>query len=353
MLENDVSLMLISREKSLFKKVSTHKTSKGLFLTRKALWLTSQIEEFITRALHDGGALIDPFAGEGHLLSVCQQKFNCSVLGYDVVPGKWSINDSLLSIPIHNNGVIVTNPPYLAKHSAKRKGVYNSVSAYFEKFDFDDLYQLALYQCIKAARYTVAIIPETFLNSDFPKCQLDRVVILENNPFEDTENPVCVACFDSQSQKGQGKIYVGEEYCGTYADIFRHRQSTSRSNRIIFNDPKGNLALRAVDSTDPKSRMGFAPANGFDYSRENIKVSSRLLTYISIKGITDSSMQELIRAANEKLEALRSVTFDLIFSPFKGNNKIGKRRRRLDYELARFLLSSALADIENQRELNV
>src|SRR3990167_3945429 len=49
----------------------------------------------------------------------------------------------------------------------------------------------ALKKCL-TNDYGVVIIPETFINSSFPKNRLVSITILEDNPFDDTETPVCV-----------------------------------------------------------------------------------------------------------------------------------------------------------------
>lgn len=105
-------------------------------------------------------------------------------------------NDSLRGIPRLKTGIIITNPPYLTNYSARRKGLFGDVERYFEANRHDDLYKIALERCLEAAEYVVAIIPETFINSSFPKARLASLTILEDNPFEDTDAPVCVACFD-------------------------------------------------------------------------------------------------------------------------------------------------------------
>ncbi len=336
------SKMLISREKSAYKLIDTHKTAKGQFFTTRAHWLTAPVREFIAAAAP--ACFLDPFAGEGHLLHVCQAEFSLPIHGLDLQSSHWPHNDSLRDIPSQPGALIVTNPPYLAKHSARRKGVYERVADYYAQHD--DLYQLALARCFAAARHTVAIIPETFLNADFPKQHLVCAVVLEDNPFDDTETPVCVACFDTEVRDGQDSalLYVNEHGCGRYGELFRLRRRSVKNRAITFNAPHGNLALRAVDSTDPARPIAFSLPDRFDYARSNIKTSSRLLTYIQIDGLPPDALPALVEAANHHLQTLRQQSHDLILSPFKGNNREGKRRRRLDYRLARGILEEVLGD---------
>ncbi len=341
---NKTSKMLISKEKGLYKNVDATKTSTGSFFTKKEVWLNDPVEKFLIKVLKENNVVLDPYVGDGHLLQVCKQKFNSKIVGFDIRPGDYEINDSLINIPNSNNAVIVTNPPYLAKYSARRKGVINDVEKYFVN-GWSDLYLVALEKCLVAARYVVAIIPETFLNSSFSKQYLSVLSVLEDNPFDDTETPVCVACFDTSSFQ-KSRLYIGNKYCGDYEDIFRYRKTVPRDELIEFNVPTGRIALKAVDGTNEEDKIRFENAENFSYSRENIKVSSRLLTYIEIDSLSDSQINEFVEVANDLLNKLRSATFDLVLSPFKGNNKAGKRRRRLDYTQARLIAFQALQKIK-------
>lgn len=338
--------MLISRERNTYKDIDAPKTARGRFYTTQDHWLTPPVVAFIEDALPETMSFLDPFAGAGHLLELCAGRFQLPIEGFDLHVAPWRPNDSLRHIPA-TDALIVTNPPYLAKHSASRKGVAETVAHYYRETGLDDLYQIALRRCLEAARFTVAIIPETFLNSNFEKASLTLLSVLEQNPFEDTENPVCVACFDTKRSDGEeaARLFVEERYCGTYGELFGLRRTCPRDDRIVFNDPDGEIALRAVDSTDPASPIAFLPAEHFDYDRSNIKVSSRLLTYLSVRELPPSRRQELIDTANRRLAMLREASQDLVLSPFKGNNKAGKRRRRLDYALARALLIESLAEL--------
>ncbi len=339
--------MLISRARNRYKVIDGPKTSRGRFYTTLNSWLTTPVIAFIQAALAEAPGFLDPFAGAGHLLEACATRFQRPVAGLDLHTAPWPTHDSLRDIP-GTTAIIVTNPPYLAKHSASRKGVAEQVAHYYREAGLDDLYQIALHRCLAAARFTVAIIPETFLNSGFDKRSLAMVSVLQRNPFQDTENPVCVACFDTQKRDGaqEARLFVEDQYCGTLGDIFALRRSVPRDDRIAFNDPNGTIALRAVDSTDPGAPIAFLPAEHFAYERSNIKVSSRLLTYLRVRGLPESRRLELIELANLRLAKLREASQDLVLSPFKGNAKTGKRRRRLDYALARTLLIEALAELK-------
>ena len=144
-------------------------------------------------------------------------------------------------------------------------------------------------------------------------------------------------------------IYVGEDKVTRYSEVTRLRRSVGRSDRIVFNHPGGNIGLRAVDGTKEGHRIAFFPGDGF-YPRSRIRSSSRLMTYIMVKELdSEEATQEFCKTSNEILEWYREQTCDTILSGFKGNNRIGKRRRRLDYGLARKVVIEALEATANIR----
>jgi hypothetical protein len=138
-------------------------------------------------------------------------------------------------------------------------------------------------------------------------------------------------------------IYVGEKKIMRFSEMVKIKGSVSRSKRVIFNDPDGNIGLKAVDGTKADDRIRFIPGDEFDYPRSSIKVSSRLMTFLNIPELgSKRGISDFCSNANEILEEYRSKSEDIILSGFKGNNKEGKRRRRLDYRLARKVIMEAL-----------
>lgn len=167
------------------------KVKLGQFFTQSNVWLKKHILDFINNSACN--TIYDPFAGAGDILK-CFNKLNVVALDIDKSLG-WNYNDSLSNIPTIDNAIIVTNPPYLAKNSASKKRFNID---YFKYSEYEDLYLIALEKCLKAQKYVVAIIPESFINAKFKyKNRLVSITIIENNPFLDTSIPVCVACFNN------------------------------------------------------------------------------------------------------------------------------------------------------------
>jgi len=342
--------MLVSKDRQSYVRIDGNKVGKGQFFTTKSNWLFPQVSEFIRESQPE--VVVDPFVGQGDLLAHVDQVVPQSMrVGYDIEPvGDAIFNDSLVQVPKYPKSMIVTNPPYLAKHSAKRKRVWEDSAKYYA-MGRDDLYQVALDRCLESSDRVVAIVPETFLNSTYPKNHLRHVTIVEYDLFHDTDCPVCIACFDNQWKKlSEIPIYRDDENLGTLQDFENVRVKPEKTIKINFNDPDGSIALRAVDLQDIKKPIRFMRRDEIGYPVEMIKVSSRLVTFLSIPSITGEQVPIVISAANQILEKYREETCDVVLSPFKGNRKDGRRRRRLDYRTARALLEKAVCSTRGEME---
>lgn len=315
----------------------------GQFFTTKTLWLRPHILDFI---LNSGCSVAyDPFAGNGDILSACSVVPSIkSVIGCDIdVSLSWTKNDSLLHIPEKSGAIIITNPPYLSNYSAARKGLKRETEKYFRLTEYDDLYLMALDRMLDAQKHVVAIIPETFKSSSYKrKNLLQSLTILEENPFTDTDTPVCIACFDGENKKtSKIKVYKNDRLVCHLADLENKRLLPKNDVRLRFNSPDGWLGVRCVDTTDPENKLRFDFKENIDYDWERgIKVSSRLLTLVDID-VPRKRRALFVKICNKILNAWRQDTEDVILSPFKGNMKDGHRRRRLDFMTCRAIMELA------------
>ena len=241
------------------------KTVFGQFFTKEKLWLKPQILDFIQSSGCD--TAFDPFAGKGDLLNVATKIGIPKSIGLDIDSALgWEINDSLISIPhINDKTIIITNPPYLSNYSAARKGFKNAVKKYFSNTEYNDLYLLSVDNMLKSQKFVVAIIPETFINSSFKKKNyLHSITILEENPFEDTDTPVVVACFDGvYKELSKISVYKNETRVNDLQAIERMRLIPKNNVKMVFNDLGGWLAVRCVDTTNPNNMLKF---NFFGYN---------------------------------------------------------------------------------------
>ena len=166
----------------------------GKFSDKVFSWLKPQVIEFIKNS--KCSIAYDPFVGDGSVLAATRYVGIENLIGLSQVENEtWQVNDSLVKIPKVDGAIILTNPPYLAKNSATRKDI--DMSIYFDESPYQDLYLIALDKMVRVQKYIVAIIPESFISSNFKfKNLLHSITILEENPFTNTETPVCVVCFD-------------------------------------------------------------------------------------------------------------------------------------------------------------
>lgn len=321
--------------------IASQKKVLGQYFTRENTWLYPQVEEFIKSAAPK--VVVDPFAGEGHLLDVVAQRFGVKTAGLDIDPTtSWPQNDSLESVPGFEGGLVLTNPPYLSNYSAKRKGIYGDVAKYFQGSpQHDDLYRIALDKCLEKNKYVVAIVPETFINSTYAKSRAESITVVEESLFTDTETPVCIVCFGPGSVE-KTKIYRSSTFVAFYQDLLKLQIHSNNLYPIRFNDPAGFIGLRAVDMPDPRKPISFLTISDLGYDIQKIKVSSRLVTFVSLPDSLTDRTESIIERSNTILSKFRKDSQDILLSPFKGNDKNGNRRRRLDYATARGILESAI-----------
>jgi len=260
---------------------------------------------------------LEPFAGSGNLTHV-HDKWEL----FDIDPKRDDIvkRDTIQDFPTGFD-VVVTNPPYLAKNSAKRRGwPYTS--------PFDDLYKHALDLMLKNAKWVAVIIPESFITSKHLKSRLWAVISLEYPMFNDTTCPVCLALFtpnvsdDFIIQKQGVKL--------SYKSLPRLKEDPIK---MTFNAENGVLGLYACDGNHTRIRFVHGDEIG------EVKPSSRSVTRISVE---TEDLDTLILRCNSILNQWRQDTYDVFLTSFKGLRPDGVYRRRLDWKTARTIVSKAL-----------
>lgn len=325
----------------------------GQFYTRQNTWLTTPVLDFIQKNLPPNTIVLDPFAGEGHLLKTIQTHFPHQPLnfaGLDINPElkQWPTNDSLSHLPLNQKDkyFFITNPPYLSKVSCKRKKYMTIYQKYFAKKPWQDLYLIALHKMIATNQPGVAIVPETFINNTtFNKDQINRIIIIEDNPFNDTEIPICVVCFNGSPTEKQ-IIYKNNQKVGPLSVLEKLKPTLSQPllKDLQFNNFRGPIALKAIDYKNPSARILFLPTTQLNYDLSQIKHSSRAITVLHsavFALLNPTQLKQLIQDANDILNEFRQKTQDVLLSPFKGNNNHNQRRRRLDFTLARNIIEKA------------
>lgn len=277
--------------------MTSTKKELGQFFT-KGNWLNSTISDIILPTITERKKVLDPFAGAGDL-----NIFETEFFGYDIDNSLgWPVNNGIVSIPSFD-GVIITNPPYLAKNSAKRQGFS------FPESKRDDLYKIAIDNCLKACNKVVAIIPENAISNggwDF-----DFVDILEENPFEDTEYPVCVMGWGFDSSH---KYYKN----GVPLDVSPQDITYKGDKPVAINKKGGGYTFKLIDGVGAKDRIRLMPLQ-----ERPVKPTDRAYCCITVEENLD------ISDVNRLIEEYREKTQDVFIKAFKGNNSDNKRRRTL------------------------
>ena len=294
----------------------------------------------------DERVIVEPFAGSNNIVNMIEGLgFENKWHSYDIDPVDDELNNNKKTIIVQrdtindfprNDGVVITNPPYLAKNSATRSGLE------FPETTYDDLYKLALDVMLRNTEYVAAIIPESFMTQGLFHNRLYGVISLTAKMFDDTECPVCLALFcpeEKQEEPSNFYVYSGDRFIGTYVELQQYMCQPTLSLNYKFNDPKGQIGLMAIDGT-ARNSIRFVRGDEIDPSK--IKVSSRSITRISVDAnLSDDDIENIIQRANSILDHHREATSDLFLTTFKGLRKDGKYRRRLDFGMAKRILNLA------------
>lgn len=269
--------------------------------------------------------ILEPFAGANNIIKALRSLgYAKKSSSFDILPA----DPEVLPLDTINNfpkgfDICITNPPWLAKNSAHRRGLN------YPQTPYDDLYKHSLSLCLDNCTYVAALIPATFLSSGLFLDRLESVIFLhDKSMFLDTENPVCLALFKEKSN--DVSIFFDSSYIGKLSDLNKFLPTPQENERgLIFNDPKGQLGFIAFDNTKgPSIRF----CHGDELKDYEIGVSSRMITRISGDF---GNAKKLSSHLNNKLSEFRESTKDVFLTPFKGLRKDGMYRRRMDYSLAR------------------
>ena len=272
--------------------------------------------------------ILEPFAGQNSLIGHLQRMDLCrEYRSFDISPAAKTVEqrNTLRHFP-EGFDVCVTNPPWLAKNSATRRGLP------YDGAPYDDLYKAALGRCLTNCRHVAALVPESFLQWGRMQERLEAFVSLPAALFSDTRHPVALALFGPEPVR-ELAIWSGERRLGTLFELRRWLPSRPLDRgEAIFNCPDGNLGLIAFDNVRMAS-IRFCDPEEIDPC--DIKHSSRFITRIRTLNPYD------VERCNQVLHEFRKRTGDMFLTPYRGLRKDGRYRRRLDYATARRLLAHA------------
>ena len=321
------------------------KRSSGRYYTRGNPFQLEPFHTWAEASNLEQQLALEPFAGAKDIPQLIDTaNLRCRDWAFfDIKPGAEGVvqRDTLTDFPKGFN-ICITNPPWLARNSATRRGL-----PFPEATQHDDLYKYALEECLTHCGWVAAIIPEAFIRSGLFLQRLHDFISLgpqtqdkttqENKKrdtsymFEDTEHPVGLALF-APHVKQDVRVWRNNQFLGGLNELRRNLPLPSSNRSIVFNDPNGNLGLIAIDNTVSAS-IRFCPvAELKDYP---IRVHCRSITKIGVPWDVDTD------TLNARLKTIREKTHDVFLTAFKGIRRDGYYRRRLDWALAR-----AIVDME-------
>ena len=331
------------------------KRASGRYYTRGNPFQLEPFQTWAKASYLEQQVALEPFAGAKdipQLINAANLRCRDWAL-FDIKPAAKGIGqrDTLADFPEEFN-VCITNPPWLARNSATRRGL-----PFPEATQHDDLYKYALEQCLTHCDWVAAIIPEAFIRSGLFLQRLQDFISLvpqtqgsatkKNKTrdisymFEDTEHPVGLALFAPHGTPDV-RIWRNNGFLGGLNELRKHLPRPSSNRSVVFNDSDGNLGLIAIDNTVSASIRFCTPAELKDYP---IRVNCRSITKIGVPWRVD------IDLLNTYLKTIREKTHDVFLTAFKGIRRDGRYRRRLDWALARSIID--VQDPHLQLEMNM
>ena len=299
-------------------------------------WCEEHEEEF------RNAIIVEPFAGANNIPRMISDAniLTNSWESFDIEPAHNKMSqfpikqqDTIANFPGHYT-LCITNPPYLSKNSATRRGLA------YPNTQYDDLYKLCLEVMLQHVDYVAAIIPETFITSGLFTARLKYFVSLTCKMFDDTDCPVCLALFDKESTD-DFMVYQMNEKIGLYSTLCKGLVRPAVYHTWTINDPAGSVGIKCCDNTKEPS-IEFC--EGSSIAANKIKVSSRAITRVS--GLPDNvNLNEFLAACNRILKKYRLETHDVFMASFKGLRSDEKYRRRLDFATAKDIMSQALLEV--------
>lgn len=309
--------------------VEDEKRSNGQYFTEGNPFKYDQFWVWANLSDVDKKEVLEPFAGSNNLIDYLSElDFVNKFASYDISPADPEVKkrDTIEDFPTGYD-VCVTNPPWLAKNSAKRRGLP------FPDTEYDDLYKHCLSLCLENCKYVAAIVPASFLKANIFRKRLFSFTFMYEKMFKDTDNPVGLALFVPSNLKNT-IIYNENDFVGSIVGLDVHIPNPIHDKKVRFNDPEGKLGLIAIDNTD-KPSIRFCRAE--EIMEYEVKPSSR--NRVRISG-DFKDLHGLIMRLNIEVQKFRDSTKDVFLTPFKGIRKDGFYRRRMDFDLARKFINS-------------
>ncbi|MBI5530022.1 MAG: Eco57I restriction-modification methylase domain-containing protein [Candidatus Doudnabacteria bacterium] len=366
-----------------------NKKQLGQFFTTNSDYILKGLEKRVV-----GKEVIDPFAGNGDLLVWAKNNGAKNVRGFDIDKkyiNKKTIkfNDNILS-PLKFKFVI-TNPPYLNVNKATKETKFK----YFSKFQFEDLYQIAL-QSIMDSDEGIVIVPINFLSAEnsksirdifFSKFEIVEINYFKQQVFADTTYNVIAFYYVKKTnyfKEGfeikthiypEGKdilIKLERKYGwiigGEFVSKIKNQDNNLGVYRLteeMINNQKGDIKLKAaynhidqrvdiyvtkqlaeltksnvmllkaIDSGTDKGKIALENIKNYGVECLISKSTSRHMIYLVFSEPLPVTIQnKIINLFNKNLEQLRQDYCSLFLTNYRD-----KDRKRISFDFAYKLIN--------------
>lgn len=301
---------------------------------------------------------LEPFAGKNGLIDMLS-KANLlkDFISYDIHPKSPDVKkrDTIKRFP-KGYSLSVSNPPFLAKNVATRNGLNAQLC---EMENFSDVYLRCLSISLENCEYVAMILPESFIVSELFKERLFCVISINiKNLFKDTEQPVCLALFNPESQE-DFKVYQCNDFLGYFRKIKEninqwllegvpkhdYNKNVYRHDGVKFHVTEGQFGINCIDATNQYKKITFI--NGNLIEDKDVGYHARLRARFLVKSPNEElfNEEEFILKLNHVLNEYRYLTNDMFLTAFKGLRDDNKYRRRIDFTTVRMIVNKVYFNI--------
>lgn len=284
---------------------------------------------------------LEPFAGSNNIVSFLKDKTQASWACFDIEPvndesntSGYAIteNDSLASFP-QGFDVCITNPPYLEKSIATRKG-----TPYPENTIYDNLYKDSIHLALQNCKWVAAIIPATFTSFKTKSLlgRLQAVIVQDKQFFKETTQPVCLALFGPDETDSISISVNGLRMDYTELLALNSMITPRKRLKIKSHDPEGSIVGYLLDTTT-RSVV-------FEDGTDHPPTDNRGRMVVKLGGVDKAVVDE----ANRLLNQWRAATQSFFMSPALGFDSRGKYRRKLDIRTAKLILAKAVESLKGE-----
>lgn len=362
---------------------SETKKQLGQFFTKNSDYILNGLEGFVKEK-----DVVDPFAGNGDLIFWAKQHGAKSAIGHDIdkryIDNRIVFYNDSIKNPLKYNFAL-TNPPYLNINKANSE----IKKHYFNKNNFEDLYQMSLFSMFNSDE-GIVIVPINFLSAEnsrkirdifFSKFEIVEMNYFRHQVFPDTTYNVIAFYYRKKSNYFNDKfsikthIYPGNKIIniklkkdfswtinGEFLKIIKNQKNEIGIRRLtekdvlarrgliempaafnhiknigkikvsknLFDDIKSNIILlKAIDSGTEKGKIALEDVRKYGVYCLVSKETSRHMVYFIFKDkIPITAQKEIIDIFNREINEMREKHSSLFLTNYRDN---GRKRISFDF----------------------